>query len=69
VLHNWQCRNVGAWISFFEFASQRALRLTLALPLGDFDRIEVQSGNTRAVIIIGADRGVLVKTRREAVAL
>ncbi len=67
VLHNWQCRNVGAWISFFEFVSQRALRLTQALPLGDFDRIEVQSGYTRAVVIIGADRGVLVKTRREAV--
>jgi CheY-like chemotaxis protein len=69
VMHDWQCRNVGAWISFFEFVSQRALRLTQILPLGDFDRLEVQSGNVRAVVIIGADRGVLVKTRREAVIL
>lgn len=69
VLHEWQCRNTSAWISFFEFVSQRAQRLTQALPLGAFDRLEVQSGNVRAVVIIGTDRGVLVKSRRETVAV
>jgi CheY-like chemotaxis protein len=67
VLYQWQCPNVDVWVSFFEFASQRGQRLAQVLPLGDFDRLEIQSGGARAVILIGTDRGVLVKTRREAI--
>ena len=62
VLHQWQCRNVEVWVNFFEFVSQRAQRLARALPLGKFDRLEIQSGDSRAVVIIAADRGVMVKT-------
>ena len=62
VLHQWQCRNVDVWVNFFEFVSQRAQRLAQALPLGKFDRLEIQSGDARAVVIIAADRGVMVKT-------
>src|SRR6266576_3435730 len=61
VLHQWQCRNVDLWVNFFEFVSQRAQRLAQALPLGKFDRLEIQSGDARAVVIIAADRGVMVK--------
>lgn len=67
VLYQWQCANVDLWVSFFEFASQRGQRLAQVLPLGDFDRLEIQSGGARAVVIISNDRGVLVKTRREAI--
>lgn len=67
VLYEWQCANVDLWVNFFEFASQRGQRLAQALPLGDFDRLEIQSGGARAVVIISDERGVLVKTRREAV--
>jgi CheY-like chemotaxis protein len=67
VIYEWQCPNVDLWVNFFEFASQRGQRLAQALPLGDFDRLEIQSGGTRAVVMISNDRGVLVKTRREAV--
>jgi hypothetical protein len=66
VIYQWQCPNVDLWVSFFEFASQRGQRLAQALPLGDFDRLEIQSGGARAVVMISSDRGVLVKTRREA---
>jgi hypothetical protein len=62
VLHQWQCRNVDVWVNLFEFVSQRAQRLAQALPLGKFDRLEIQSGDARAVVIIAADRGVMVKT-------
>ena len=62
VLHQWQCPNVDVWVNFFEFVSQRAQRLAQALPLGKFDRLEIQSGDARAVVIIAADRGVMVKT-------
>lgn len=66
VLYQWQCPNAELWVNFFEFASQRGQRLAQVLPLGDFDRLEIQSGGARAVVIISNDRGVLVKTRREA---
>lgn len=67
VLYQWQCANVDLWVSFFEFASQRGQRLAQVLPLGDFERLEIQSGGARAVVIISNDRGVLVKSRREAI--
>jgi hypothetical protein len=69
VLHQWQCRNVDLWVNFFEFVSQRAQRVAEALPLGEFDRLEIQAAGVRAVVMIGLDRGVLVKTRREATAV
>jgi CheY-like chemotaxis protein len=66
VIYEWQCPNMDLWVSFFEFASQRGQRLAQALPLGNFDRLEIQSGGARAVVMISNDCGVLVKTRREA---
>ena len=67
VMYEWQCPNADLWVSFFEFASQRGHRLAQALPLGDFDRLEIQSGGARAVVMISNDRGVLVKTRHEPI--
>jgi CheY-like chemotaxis protein len=66
VIYEWQCPDVDLWVSFFEFASQRGERLAQVLPLGDFDRLEIQSGGARAVVMISDDHGVLVKTRRAA---
>lgn len=66
VIYQWQCPNVDLWVSFFEFASQRGQRLATSLPLGDFERLEIQSGGARAVVMISNDRGVLVKSHREA---
>jgi hypothetical protein len=66
VLYEWQCQDRDRWVNFFEFVSQRGQRLTQSLPVGEFDRLEVVSGGARAVVIISADRGVLVKTRRAA---
>jgi CheY-like chemotaxis protein len=64
VLYRWQCRDVDLWVNFFEFVSQRGQRLAQSLPLGEFNRLEVESGGARAVVIISEDRGVLVKSRR-----
>jgi len=66
IQYQWQCPNVTLWVNLFEFISQRAQRLAQSLPLGEFDRLEVESGGARAVVIISHDRGVLVKSRREA---
>jgi CheY-like chemotaxis protein len=67
VIYDWQCANVDVWVNFFEFASQRGQRLAQILPLGDFDRLDIQSGGARVVVMVSKDQGVLVKTRREAV--
>ena len=66
VLYSWQCRNEERWVNFFEFISQRGQRLAQLLPVGEFDRLEVESGGARAVVIISDEHGVLVKSRREA---
>lgn len=66
VLYEWQCANTDLWVNFLEFVSQRGHRLARTLPLGEFNRLEIQSGGVRAVVIITNDRGVLVKTRRSA---
>lgn len=65
VLYEWQCSDKDLWLNFFEFISQRGQRLAQSLPLGDFDRLEVESGGARALVIISHERGVLVKSRRE----
>ena len=66
VLYEWQCLNPNMWVSFFEFVSQRGPRLSQTLPLGEFSRIEIESGGARAVVAITNSQGVMVKTRREA---
>ncbi|MCC6819662.1 MAG: response regulator [Verrucomicrobia subdivision 3 bacterium] len=65
VLYEWQCAHTNLWVNFFEFVSQRGQRLAQALPVGEFNRLEIQSGGARAVVIITNERGVLVRTRRE----
>jgi CheY-like chemotaxis protein len=66
VLYQWQCPNPEFWISFFEFASQRGQRLAKVLPLGNFDRLEIQSAGTRIVVAVSEARGLLVKSHQEA---
>jgi hypothetical protein len=66
VLYEWQCLNPNMWVSFFEFVSQRGPRLSQTLPLGEFSRIEIESGGARVVVAITNEQGVMVKTRREA---
>ncbi|KAB2647277.1 MAG: response regulator [Verrucomicrobia bacterium] len=66
VLYDWQCTNPNMWVSFFEFISQRGPRLSQTLPLGEFSRVEIESGGARVVVVITNQQGVMVKTRREA---
>ena len=66
VLYDWQCLNPSLWVSFFEFVSQRGTRLSQMLPIGEFSRIEIESGGAKAVVAITNQQGVMVKSRREA---
>ena len=65
VLYDWQCLNPTLWIGFIEFISQRAPRLSQSLPIGNFNRIEIESGGARVVLAVTEQQGIMVKTRRE----
>ena len=64
VLHEWQCSNTNGRVAFLEFLSQKARQLGQSLPLGDFDRLEVNSPKGRVVAQIQSDRALFVRTTR-----
>jgi hypothetical protein len=60
VLYLWQCTQPGERIRFLEFVSQRARQLAQGLPLGAFNRLEAESGTTRAVTQMQTDRTIFI---------
>ena len=62
VLHEWQCGNTSARINFLEFLSQKSRQLAQGLPIGRFERLEVEGGETRVIAQLQADRALLVRT-------
>jgi CheY-like chemotaxis protein len=67
MLYEWQCSHPSERIRFLEFVSQRARQLVQGLPLGPFDRLEIEDASTRIVTQVQADRTLFV--RRAAVAI
>lgn len=62
VLYRWQCEDINGRIGFFEFLSQRARQVTQGLPLGEFERFEVDGSKSRAIAQLDADHAFLVRT-------
>lgn len=62
VLYEWQSSSSDARVGFMEFLSQKAWQLGMTLPLGDFERIEIQGHGSRVVTQIQADRGLFVRS-------
>jgi CheY-like chemotaxis protein len=60
VLFEWQCQQASERIRFLEFVSERARQLGQGLPLGQFDRLEVEGERTRSVTQVQADRTVFI---------
>ena len=67
VLYEWQCPNTDARIGFLEFLSQKSRQLGLGLPLGHFDRIEIQTAQARIVTQIQPERALFVRSSQSAV--
>jgi CheY-like chemotaxis protein len=67
VLHEWQCSNTNGRVGFLEFLSQKARQLTQGLPLGDFDRLEVNGTSYRVVAQVQPDRALFIRTSHVAV--
>lgn len=64
VLHEWKCVNPNGRVSFLEFVSQKARLIAEALPLGEFDRLEVNAVNTRVVAQVQAERALFLRASR-----
>lgn len=64
VLHEWKCANPNSRVSFLEFVSQKSRQLAAGLPLGEFDRVEVNAAQTRVIAQVQAERGLFVRCSR-----
>jgi len=62
VLYEWQCADSNARITFLEFLSQKAWQLSLGLPLGQFERLEIHSPKSRLVAELQNEHAVFVRT-------
>ncbi len=62
VLHEWQCLESEKRLAFLEFVAAKSRQLGEELPLGKFDRLELQSSNGRMVVHWQGNRGVLIRS-------
>jgi CheY-like chemotaxis protein len=60
VLYAWQCPDVNARVMLLQHIAQQTTRLGELLPLGSFDRLEIQLGTGRVVAQVKPDRMILV---------
>ena len=59
-LYEWQCSDAKARVALMEEIARQASRLGRMLPLGNFDRLEIQLPGSRAVAQVKPDRMVFV---------
>src|SRR6266545_6242196 len=64
VLYEWQCADANARIRFLQFLSQKSWQLRQGLPLGHFQRLEMEGLNNRIVTHIDPDRALFVRITR-----
>ncbi len=60
-LYEWQCSDAKARVALMEEIARQASRLGRLLPLGNFDRLEIQLPGSRAVAQVKPDRMVFVQ--------
>jgi CheY-like chemotaxis protein len=65
-LYTWQCPDRHARVSLLQNVAQQAARLGQLMPLGNFDRLEIQLGDGRAVAQARADRMVFIRVSSAA---
>ena len=61
VLYEWQCPDRNLRIDFLEFLTRKSWQIGLGLPLGQFERLEVQGPQSRLVTQLGPGRGLLIR--------
>jgi CheY-like chemotaxis protein len=60
-LYTWQCPNINARVALLRQIAQCAAELGESLPLGNFDRLEIQLPDSRAIAQVQPDRMVFVR--------
>ena len=68
VLYEWQCADANARIRFLQFLSQKSWQMRQGLPIGYFQRLEIESPRNRIVTRIDSDRALFVRASREPLA-
>jgi len=67
-LYNGNCTDVNARVAGLKKIAAQAAELAQLLPLGNFDRVEMQFADGRAIAQARADRLVFVRTAHPAAA-
>jgi DNA-binding response OmpR family regulator len=62
VLYEWGCAQTDVRVRFIEHIAQKFHYAASSLPLGRFDRIEMQSAESRIVVHFQGDTGLLVRS-------
>jgi hypothetical protein len=62
VLYVWQCRDASTRVKLLQHIAQQTTQLGQWLPLGSFDRLEIQLAIGRVVVQAKPDRMILVRT-------
>ena len=62
----WQCPDRQARVGLLQNVAQQAARLKQLMPLGDFDRLEIQLADGRAIAQARADRMVFIRVSSAA---
>jgi CheY-like chemotaxis protein len=60
-LYTWQCQNINARVALLRQIAQQAAELGKLLPLGNFERLEIQLPDSRAIAQVKPDRMVFVR--------
>jgi CheY-like chemotaxis protein len=66
-LYTWKCPNVNARVAMLRQVAQKAMELGKLLPLGNFDRVEFQLPDSRAIAQAQPDRLVFVRVASDEI--
>lgn len=64
LLYEWQSPNAEKRLTFLAFIAEKSRQLSLGLPLGKFDRIELSAERTRLIAQSNTERRFLVRSTR-----
>jgi hypothetical protein len=64
-LHEWRCSNLAGRVGFLEFLSQKTRQMAQGLPLGEFDRLEVNGAETRVLARLQPEWGLFIRFHRK----
>lgn len=67
VLHEWQCANTTGRVVLLDHVAKLSRQIGKDLPLGAFDRLEINTASTRVIVQIQPDRGMFLRTSRNPV--